>query len=75
MAALWNRAGHYIFVLWFLFSFFFFTGSNARSASRRYLIYSKRPILRFFAPQGQHVALMEVKFGVQEGTKGPLLHA
>jgi len=24
MAALWNRAGHYIFVLWFLASFFFF---------------------------------------------------
>jgi len=23
MAALWNRAGHYIFVLWFLLSFFF----------------------------------------------------
>ena len=24
MAALWNRAGHYIFALWFLLSFFFF---------------------------------------------------
>jgi len=24
MAALWNRAGHYIFALWFLSSFFFF---------------------------------------------------
>ena len=24
MAALWNRAGHYIFALWFLISFFFF---------------------------------------------------
>jgi len=23
MAALWNRAGYYIFVLWFLLSFFF----------------------------------------------------
>jgi len=23
MAALWNRAGHYIFVMWFLSSFFF----------------------------------------------------
>jgi len=24
MAAIWNRAGHYIFVLWFLSTFFFF---------------------------------------------------
>jgi len=24
MAALWNRAGHYIFALWFLLSSFFF---------------------------------------------------
>jgi len=31
--------------------------------------------LRFFAPQGPHVAPMGVKFGVEEGTKGPLLHA
>jgi len=23
MAALWNKAGHYIFALWFLLSFFF----------------------------------------------------
>ena len=27
MAALWNRAGHYIFALWFL-SFFLFSSSN-----------------------------------------------
>jgi len=24
MVALWNRADHYIFILWFLLSFFFF---------------------------------------------------
>jgi len=24
MAALWNRAGHYVFALWFLSFFFFF---------------------------------------------------
>jgi len=24
MAALWNRAGHYIFALWFLYVFFLF---------------------------------------------------
>jgi len=32
MAALWNRAGHYIFVLWFLLlsSIFFFSLPNLR---------------------------------------------
>jgi len=28
MATLWNRAGHYIFALWFLLSFFFFFSPN-----------------------------------------------
>jgi len=28
MAALWNRAGHYIFAMWFLLSFFFFSWPN-----------------------------------------------
>ena len=28
--------------------------------------------MRFFAPQGRHVAPMGVKFGAEEGTKGPL---
>ena len=32
-------------------------------------------ILSFFAPQRRHVAPMAVKFGVKEGTKGPLLRA
>jgi len=31
--------------------------------------------LRFFAPQGQHVAPMGVKFGTEKGTKGRLLRA
>ena len=31
--------------------------------------------MRFLAPQGQHVAPMGVKFGMEEGTFGPLLHA
>ena len=31
--------------------------------------------MRFFAPQGRHVAPMGVKFGTEEGTFGPLLHA
>ena len=36
--------------------------------------FTQRLILRFFAPQGRHVAPMGVKFGVEEGTFGPLLH-
>ena len=31
--------------------------------------------MRFFAQQGRHVALMGVKFGMEEGTFGHLLHA
>jgi len=31
--------------------------------------------LRFFAPQGQHVPPMGVKFGMDEWTEGRLLHA
>ena len=31
--------------------------------------------MRFFAPQGRHVAPMGVKFGTEEGTEGPLLPA
>ena len=37
--------------------------------------FTQRPILGFFAPQGRHVAPMGVKFGMEEGTEGPLLHA
>jgi len=28
MAAIWNRAGHYIFILWFQSIFFFFSSPN-----------------------------------------------
>ena len=31
--------------------------------------------MRFFTPQGRHVAPMGVKFGTEEGTFGPLLRA
>ena len=31
--------------------------------------------MRVFAPQGRHVAPMGVKFGMEEGTFGPILHA
>jgi len=34
--------------------------------------FTQRPFLRFFAPQGRHVAPMGVKFGMAEGTeRGP----
>jgi len=29
----------------------------------------------FFAPQGRHVAPMGVKFGMEDGTEGPILLA
>jgi len=35
MVALWNRADHYIFVLWFLLSFFFFFLSSPNLSRRR----------------------------------------
>jgi len=41
-----------------------FTGSIARSASGRYLIYSEADFEFFFAQQGRHVAPMGVKFGM-----------
>jgi len=50
MAALYNRAGHYIFALWFL-SYSIFTGSIARSASRHYLVYSEADF-EVFRPAG-----------------------
>jgi len=49
------------------------TGSIARSASLP-VLNTQRPILRFFAPQGRHVAPMGVKFGTKERTEGPVLH-
>jgi len=42
-----------------------------RSAKLRYLIYSEADF-ELFAPQGQHIAPMRVKFGVEEGTECPL---
>ena len=45
----------------------FFTGSIAWSATRRYLIYSEADF-EVFRPAGRHVALMGVKFGMEEGT-------
>jgi len=50
------------------------TGSIARSATCRFLIYSEADF-EVFAPQGRHVAPIGVKFGAEEGTRGPLLRA
>jgi len=50
-------------------------GSNYRQhcAQRKSagISFTQRQILRFFAPQGRHVAPMGVKFGTEEGTEGP----
>jgi len=54
------------------YSCYFVTGSIARSANLP--VFSLlRGRLRFFAPQGRHVAPMGVKFGTEEGTlrRGP----
>ena len=51
-----------------------FTGSIARSATRRYLSYSDADF-EVFTPQGRRVAQMGVKFGFEERTFGPLLYA
>jgi len=51
-----------------------FTGSIARSASRRYLIYSDADI-EVFRPAGATRCTDGVKFGTEEGTFDPLLHA
>jgi len=45
-----------------------FTGSIARSARRRYLIYPEADF-EVFDPQGRHLAPMWVKFGMEEGTE------
>jgi len=40
MAAVWNRAGHYIFALWFLFSsVFFYLFSSPNLSSPRLDVY------------------------------------
>ena len=44
-----------------------------RCAKRKLPVFTQRPILRFFAPQGRCVAPMGVKFGTEEGTECPVL--
>jgi len=51
-----------------------FTGSIARSASRRYLIYSEADF-EVFRPARATRCTDGVKFGMEEGTEGPLFHA
>ena len=52
----------------------FVTGSIARSASRRYLVYSEADF-EVFRPTRATRCTDGVKFGTKEGTLGPLLHA
>ena len=58
MAALWNRAGHYIFALWFLSSSSLPAALRATQACR-YLIYSEAD----FEVCRPAVVPMGVKFG------------
>ena len=52
-----------------------FTGSIARSASCWYLVYSEADFEGFHvAPIGVKFGMKEGTFGVEDGTKGPLLH-
>ena len=46
-----------------------------RAAQRAGISVTQRPILMFIAPQGRYVAPIGVKFGTEEGTQCPLLHA
>ena len=53
-----------------------FSGSHhfysQRCAKRKApVLVTQRPILRFFALQGRHIAPMGVKFGTEEGTAEP----
>jgi len=50
------------------------TGSIACNTKWRYISYLEGDF-QVFCPETRHVALMGVKFGMEEWTKGPLLHA
>ena len=50
-----------------------FTGRICPKGSSAGISFTHRPILRFFAQQGRHVAPIKVKFGRKECTAGPLL--
>jgi len=57
-----------------VFNFLFLpAGSAARSSAG--IVFTHGPILGFFAPQGRHVEPIQVKFGREERTVGPLLTA
>jgi len=55
-----------------------FLPAALREAQSACIQVTQRLILRFFVPQGRHIAPMGVKFGTEEGTEyrnGHLLHA
>ena len=49
--------------------------AGSASGSSAGIVFTHVPVLRFFAPQGRHVAPINVKFGRVELTVGPLLPA
>ena len=63
-----------IVVIIFLFAFSLLPAALRAAQTCRYLVYSEADS-EVFTPQGRHVAPMGVKFGMEEGTHGPLLHA
>jgi len=52
----------------------FITGRIAAGSSAG-IVFTHGPILRYFAPQGRHVAPIKVKFGREKRTVDPLLPA
>ena len=54
---------------------FVFLPAGSAAGSSAGTAFTHGPILRFFAPQGRHVALIKVKFGREERTVGLLLPA
>jgi len=62
MVALWNKADHYIFMLWFLLSL---PAALRAAQACRYLIYSEADF-EVFHPAGATRCTDGVKFGTEE---------
>jgi len=45
------------------FCFFLFLPAGSAAGSSAGIVFTHGPIMRFFAPQGRHVAPIKVKFG------------
>ena len=68
------RSGPKVYIQLIIPKLSIITGSIARSASRRYLIYSDADV-EVIRPAGATRCIHGMKFGVDEGTEGPLFHA